>query len=645
MSILKITARTHVGLERDHNEDNFIISSDLSRQMWTFDTQQNFQLGKYGSLLVVADGMGGMNAGEVASKIAVESMQEYFNMNLKNSPELTPDFVKNVLKKAILHANTSIVNRQKIDKSTEGMGTTLILAWVIENKLFCSWSGDSRCYLFNPSLSIDEERKAFFQKNRRIVTGNLTEISKDHSYVQELIDKKKITPEQAFYHPDSNIVTQSLGDEIHPPQPDFFSIDLKPQDRILLCSDGLNGMLQDKQINEIIQQCPNINDCTQELIDNANKAGGHDNITVAMADVINIANDTLSPSPKEGKNPYKSATYALATLSLLLLIYIVASALFFKKGEEYQRITFKENSTVKLGDTIIILRKDSSYNIVLNSIDTVLNNAPETSEANTSGRDSSESSPKTKKPLNEMTADDNKEERDSVKHLQNTPSDEGSSEVVTKSNMDKLRDVLEAIKEQSKDQKYKDFNTQLKAILDQKQDYTKLSNEVCTLIAMEEKPSLDSLFIKLETLIDCSNTLTNLDNKEVSGDSSVSTTDSQATAIPKAKIVEEIDLGNDLFKFKREEDGKWGLLKQEGQEITIILEPTYNDITNFNDGMAGVNSGKSWGYINEEGELIIETKYDQVWAFEEGKAKVKKGKECFSINKNNQLVGEKKPCN
>jgi len=353
---IKISARTDVGRERDHNEDNFIVNPNLEQQNWSFDNRETIKLGKYGSLLAVADGMGGTNAGEVASKIAIESLKDFYHLKLKKSPKITDEFLKETLKESILNAHNHIADHQKKNKATEGMGTTLILGWIINNKLYCSWSGDSRCYLYKSNLSEDNAHITKLNKKFPQITGNFILVSKDHSFVQELIDNENLTYEQAFYHPQSNIITQSLGDETRKPNPDYISLDLEPGDRVILCSDGLNGMLQDQEINEIITDQSEINKCTQELIDSSNKAGGSDNITIVMADIISVNTDDLKKTDEKSK---KIATSAFLIVLLLASSYISIKIFLDNRCEV---LVAKEAFLVrsKNGDSFSIKKGDST---------------------------------------------------------------------------------------------------------------------------------------------------------------------------------------------------------------------------------------------------------------------------------------------
>lgn len=267
----RMAAKTDVGLERNNNEDNFQVSANLEESPMRWVNNQEYSLGVKGALLVVADGMGGMNAGEVASEIAINTVKELF------APEkITDEVVKNrftiekFMKGVIVEADKRIKDFAKENPDSKGMGTTIVVAWLFDNRLYVSWCGDSRAYIYNPSQG-------------------LFQVSKDHSYVQMLVDQGKISKEDAFDFPDSNIVTRSLTDSSTKAAPDCL---LKPQplcngDIILLCSDGLNGMIRDQEIENIIAQHQgNMTECVDCLIQAALDAAGADNCTVAVCQIL-----------------------------------------------------------------------------------------------------------------------------------------------------------------------------------------------------------------------------------------------------------------------------------------------------------------------------------------------------------------------
>lgn len=267
----RLAAKTDMGAVRTNNEDNFQVAADLTSDKMQWINNEVYSLGEKGTLLVVADGMGGMNAGEVASELAIETVREYF------SPErLTDEVIKNrysiekYMNRVIVEADMRIKREAQQRPETRGMGTTIVIGWVLGGKLYVSWCGDSRAYVYNP-------------------VAGLHQISKDHSYVQGLVDKGAISREDAFDYPDSNIITRSLSDGAAKAKPESLlkPYDLCDQDIVLLCTDGLNGMLRDSEIEEVIRNNEVDMDClADELIKAACEAAGSDNITICLCQIL-----------------------------------------------------------------------------------------------------------------------------------------------------------------------------------------------------------------------------------------------------------------------------------------------------------------------------------------------------------------------
>ncbi|MEL6275270.1 MAG: protein phosphatase 2C domain-containing protein [Bacteroidota bacterium] len=274
---IAIASRTHQGEVRDHNEDDFLVYQDLSnkqRLMPDFAVGRPFSLGQDGTLLVIADGMGGMNAGEVASAKAIEGIEQFMESNGRGVPLKK---VKETLFGAIKYANKNIAQHGKENPETQGMGTTLIIAWLRDEKVHCAWVGDSRLYLSRPGQP-------------------LLPISKDHSLVQEWVDQGKISYEDAFFDPQNHIVTQSLGDGGQPIYPDYKFFTPKVGDRILVCSDGLNSMIEDKDIDTLVsppEQTAVV--VTNNLVKAARDAGGYDNITIIVAEMREVTPTDILP--------------------------------------------------------------------------------------------------------------------------------------------------------------------------------------------------------------------------------------------------------------------------------------------------------------------------------------------------------------
>lgn len=280
MTNFKLIAGTNIGL-RQNNEDNFTVCANLSKSDWGIPVnyQEEIELGERGCILVVADGMGGQNAGEVASSIAIETVQEMFAADvLPENVTGSNEDIDNYLKKAICEADSRIKKVTHDDPSTSGMGSTIVIAWILNNLAHVAWLGDSRAYC--------------------VIKGKgIARLTKDHSYVQSLVDAGKITDEQAMTHPDSNIINRSLGDTSQKAKPDVTTIELTEGEVILLCSDGLCGVCQDAVIGGIVEDhISDLKTCREELISAALAAGGSDNITIAMIHITQC--DNVSNNPK-----------------------------------------------------------------------------------------------------------------------------------------------------------------------------------------------------------------------------------------------------------------------------------------------------------------------------------------------------------
>lgn len=309
----KMTAETNVGLVRTNNEDNFIVNPDLTQQDNWFvpgDAEQIINLDDRGCVLVVADGMGGMNAGEVASELAVASVKEAFS-KIEDYSDIVDDVnhIASFLKKVVVDADASIKKRLKEDPSTSGMGTTIVLAWVVKTTAHIAWCGDSRAYLFKPDSGI-------------------IRLTKDHSYVQELVDSGKLDPELAFDHPNSNIITRSLGDSPTKAQPDYVSRELQKDDILLLCSDGLCGLCRDEEMGKVMSESEELNACRDNLIDAALNAGGYDNVTVALMKMVSMGKeDNIHATATI--NDLKSAKKRKTRVRLILMLILISILAFF----------------------------------------------------------------------------------------------------------------------------------------------------------------------------------------------------------------------------------------------------------------------------------------------------------------------------
>lgn len=238
----KAFATSDVGQAREINEDYFYIS-------FPDDPVQ---------LFILADGMGGYNGGEIASKLAVTTAKNYILSNYENNnkdKESLLDLVKN----ASQYANMVVYEKAQENKELTNMGTTLDICLVYQNKLIISHIGDSRIYRL---------RKEFFRK-----------LTKDHSYVQQLVDEGRITKEESMNHPKKNMLMKALGCTPFI-EPDAAIRGFIKNDVILMCSDGLTNMVSEEEIYKIIKENPT--DATKLLVQKANDLGGRDNITAVI---------------------------------------------------------------------------------------------------------------------------------------------------------------------------------------------------------------------------------------------------------------------------------------------------------------------------------------------------------------------------
>ena len=342
MSIIniKLAAGTDVGLVRRNNEDNFVVNADLQKDSWIIpQNSESITLGEYGTLLVVADGMGGTNAGEVASAIAIETIQQKFSPEelgkfFAGKESLSEKAFNEFLTDAVKAADLNIINRSKEDSSTQGMGTTVVILWLIGEKVYVSWCGDSRCYVFNAESGISR-------------------LSKDHSYVQELVDAGKLDPENAFDHPYSNIITRCLGDKENRAKPDFRAYSYRSGDTFLLCSDGLCGLCTDDEIMRIMfENKESLSECKRVLIEAALTAGGYDNVTIDLCQVVVEEDEAEVKEVSSNTNFTYASKKSKKTFYILILLIVltILSCVFFSDEVSF---LVKRISSLKT-DTLVV---------------------------------------------------------------------------------------------------------------------------------------------------------------------------------------------------------------------------------------------------------------------------------------------------
>lgn len=239
---MRAFAKSDVGKLRDTNEDSYYISN-IDDEIKIF---------------ILADGMGGYNGGEIASKLAVSTALSYIQTNFANTPKEKEDIL-NLVKSAMEYANMVVYEKSNNEKELTGMGTTLEVCLIYNNKVYIGHVGDSRIYRI---------RKEFIRK-----------LTHDHSYVQKLVKDGTITEEEARNHPKKNMLMKALGCTAFL-EPDVTVKGFIKDDIILMCSDGLSNMLDDEEIYEIIRQEGTL--AAEKLVEKANENGGYDNITAIV---------------------------------------------------------------------------------------------------------------------------------------------------------------------------------------------------------------------------------------------------------------------------------------------------------------------------------------------------------------------------
>ncbi len=281
---LRWGARTDVGLVRNHNEDSYLLQAPL---------------------FCVSDGMGGHAAGEVASRITVET--------LARETPTTPDDVQ--LGESIEKANLAIINAALNGEGKPGMGCTATAVCINENMMAVGHVGDSRCYVLH--------------------AGKLVRITHDHSFVEELVDAGEITADEARVHPSRSVITRALGSDPDM-YADHFLIEVNEGDRIILCSDGLNSMVPDAVIESLAVSSVTPQQAADSLVAEALTQGGHDNVTVI---VIDVSSDTREDNHLKMQQMFFKRTFqALAIfLSILVisLIILVKSSWYIGMNNRY----------------------------------------------------------------------------------------------------------------------------------------------------------------------------------------------------------------------------------------------------------------------------------------------------------------------
>lgn len=308
-----VCAITDVGLVRPHNEDSNRVSQTPN-----------------GDLFVVCDGMGGHVGGATASRIGADSICQYINEHACTIPQ-------QFLVKALEFANNQIYSEAKVNPELRGMGTTACVALVREDKVWYAHVGDSRIYYFNA------RKRSLFR------------LTKDHSVVQALVDQGLITEEEAEHHPEKNKIRKSLGiKEDVEPEPCQMPLIPAEGDILLVCSDGLSGMMSEDDILEVLTTTPEINEAGKMLVELAKSGGGTDNITVQLIRFSNVGdrdavfepkNCGISKGPGNKSKPRVTKIWPWIIIAVSAIMLFIALLLFIPSKPQSSGIEESKIST------------------------------------------------------------------------------------------------------------------------------------------------------------------------------------------------------------------------------------------------------------------------------------------------------------
>jgi len=272
-----------------------------------------------GHVFAVCDGMGGHNAGEVASELAIESVGEYFNEAYYTNPF-------EAVEEAILYANQMVRRHAVGNNYLHGMGTTLVLALIRDDRVYYGHAGDSRLYLYKNKI--------------------LDQMTVDHSYVQQLLDKGQITEKEAINHPQRSEITRALGlSSSFEPEISPKAIIPQDDDILILCSDGLYNMVDNEELTGILDNSQNLNEKALKLIGKANKKGGLDNISIQIIKFHNLIieeeaeEDAIQPIFESIRNLLKKKGLAY----FLVFLFVLGTSFFLGLYERPQMINYSKN--------------------------------------------------------------------------------------------------------------------------------------------------------------------------------------------------------------------------------------------------------------------------------------------------------------
>jgi protein phosphatase len=293
---LYVAAITHPGMKGKDNEDRYAIAAH-----YLGETDRTPSL-----LIVVADGVGGHRAGEIASQIAVEKIVQVVGASNGKSPQ-------EVLRQAINLASLAILESAAEDDNRQGMGATCVCAWMVGERLYACWMGDSRLYLVREDA--------------------IWQVTTDHTWIQEALTHGILTPDQVAGHPNAHVIHRHLGSQnnndadfrlrVRPGKEEGSEANqgfrLQPRDRLVLCTDGLTDLVTPEEIHKAVTSYPR-EQALQGLVNLANARGGHDNITITLAEVPETL---IPPDAPAAKGRLTSLHLSLTCLALVVLAFLM----------------------------------------------------------------------------------------------------------------------------------------------------------------------------------------------------------------------------------------------------------------------------------------------------------------------------------
>jgi len=299
---LNVEAQSHAGMTGKNNEDRYAVAS------FVLDSEDKMPV----LFAVLADGIGGHRGGEVAAELAVNHIMQVVAKSDGKQ-------MRQTMETAVNEASSAIAAHSATNDELKGMGSTCAAAWIVGDRLYTSYVGDSRIYLMR--------------------SGRIQQLTIDHTWVQEAIDKGILTPELAREHPNVHVIRRYLGSPV-PPDPDFRlkwfdgegdqhaesnqGSQLLPNDVLMLCSDGLTDLVWNDEILEIVRSKPGLKEAARALIELANSRGGHDNITIVL---VSVPSDFKLKAKKKKESDW--LPWVIGGVAGLMFVLVAASILTF----------------------------------------------------------------------------------------------------------------------------------------------------------------------------------------------------------------------------------------------------------------------------------------------------------------------------